>query len=95
MDELADDMYRDMAAHVAATWDSIRRETKDYRLMNVKNEITEKVKLPGGAKLVSVSGGECTPQRSHTVERETRIRRERTTHSAADRSTKRNVSGGS
>ena len=51
MDELADDMYRDMAAHVAATWDSIRRETKDYRLMNVKNEITEKVKLPGGAKL--------------------------------------------
>ena len=51
VDELADDMYRDMAAHVAATWDSIRRETKDYRLMNVKNEITEKVKLPGGAKL--------------------------------------------
>ena len=51
MDELADDMYRDMAAHVAATWDSIRRETKDYRSMNVKNEITEKVKLPGGAKL--------------------------------------------
>ena len=51
VDELADDMYRDMAAHVAATWDSVRRETPEFSLMSVKKNLSEKVKLPMGSRL--------------------------------------------
>lgn len=51
MDELSDEMYRDMAAHVAATWDSVRRETKEYSLLGVKSSLAEKVAFPKGVKL--------------------------------------------
>ncbi len=51
MDELSDEMYRDMAAHVAATWDSVRRETKEYSLLGVRQVLSEKLQLPKGVKL--------------------------------------------
>ena len=51
MDELSDEMFRDMAAHVAATWDSVRRETKEYSLLGVKSSLAEKVAFPKGVRL--------------------------------------------
>lgn len=44
-------MYRDMVAHAAATWDSVRRETKEYSLLSVRQVVSEKVQLPQGTKL--------------------------------------------
>ena len=43
VDELSDEMYRDMMAHAAATWDSVRRETKEYSLLSVRQVLSEKV----------------------------------------------------
>ena len=51
VDELSDDMYRDMMAHAAATWDSVRRETKEYSLLSVRQVLSEKVQLPQGTRL--------------------------------------------
>lgn len=51
VDELSDEMYRDMVAHAAATWDSVRRETKEYSLLSVRQVVSEKVQLPQGTKL--------------------------------------------
>ena len=51
VDELSDEMYRDMVAHAAATWDGIRRETKEYSLLSVRQVVSEKVQLPQGTKL--------------------------------------------
>lgn len=51
MDELSDEMYRDMVAHAAVTWDSVRRETKEYSLLSVRQVVSEKVQLPQGTKL--------------------------------------------
>ena len=51
VDELSDEMYRDMAAHAAATWDSVRRETKEYSLLSVRQVLSEKVQLPQGTRL--------------------------------------------
>lgn len=49
--ELADDMFRDMASHVAATWDSVQRKTEDYNLAGIKKYVAEKAQLPKGTKL--------------------------------------------
>ena len=49
--ELADDMFRDMASHVAATWDSVQRKTTEYNLVGIKKFVSEKAQLPKGAKL--------------------------------------------
>ena len=49
--ELADDMFRDMASHVAATWDSVQRKTEDYNLAGIKKYVVEKAQLPKGTKL--------------------------------------------
>ena len=49
--ELADDMFRDMASHVAATWDSVQRKTEDYNLADIKKYVAEKAQLPKGTKL--------------------------------------------
>ena len=49
--ELADDMFRDMASHVAATWDSVQRKTEDYNLAGIKKYVAEKAQLPNGTKL--------------------------------------------
>ena len=47
----ADDMFRDMASHVAATWDSVQKKTTEYNLVGIKKFVSEKAKLPKGAKL--------------------------------------------
>lgn len=49
--ELADNMFRDMASHVAATWDSVQRKTEDYNLAGIKKYVAEKAQLPKGTKL--------------------------------------------
>lgn len=49
--ELADDMFRDMASHVAATWDSVQRKTEDYNLAGIKKYVAEKAQLPKETKL--------------------------------------------
>lgn len=49
--ELADNMFRDMASHVAATWDSVQRNTTEYNLVGIKKFVSEKAQLPKGAKL--------------------------------------------
>ena len=49
--ELADDMFRDMASHVAATWDSVQRKTEDYNLADIKKYVAEKAQLPKETKL--------------------------------------------
>ena len=51
VDELSDEMYRDMVAHAAATWDSVRRVTKEYSLLSVRQVVSEKVQLPQRTKL--------------------------------------------
>ncbi len=51
VDELSDEMSRDMMAHAAATWVSVRRETKEYSLLSVRQVVSEKVQLPQETKL--------------------------------------------
>ncbi len=40
--ELADDMFRDMASHVAANWDSVQRKTTEYNLVGIWKFVSEK-----------------------------------------------------